>query len=48
MASIDGDQIISADGSRTQADILIWDTGFHITDVVERLDVTGSDGLALR
>lgn len=48
VASIEGDQIISSDGSRTQADVLIWGTGFHVTDVVERLDITGSDGLTLR
>ncbi len=48
MASIEDDQILSADGSRTKADILIWGAGFHVTDVVERLDITGSDGLTLR
>ncbi|WP_170377308.1 flavin-containing monooxygenase [Ruegeria atlantica] len=48
VATIEGDQIIAADGSRTQADVLIWGTGFHVTDVVERLDITGTDGLTLR
>ncbi|WP_170410009.1 flavin-containing monooxygenase [Ruegeria atlantica] len=48
VASIEGDQIVSADGRRIQTDMLIWGTGFHVTDVVERLDITGSDGLTLR
>ena len=45
---VEGDQIITSDGSRTQADILIWGTGFHVTDVVERLDITGPMDLTLR
>ncbi|MCA0930354.1 flavin-containing monooxygenase [Ruegeria profundi] len=48
VASIEGNQIIASDDSRTQADVLIWGTGFHVTDVVERLNITGSDGLTLR
>jgi len=48
VASIDSDRIIAADGRETQADILIWGTGFHVTDMVERLDITGADGLTLR
>lgn len=46
--SIDGDRITAADGSETQADILIWGTGFHVTDAVENLDITGMDDLTLR
>ncbi len=48
VTSIQGDRIIAADGSETQADILIWGTGFHVTNVVERLDITGADGQTLR
>lgn len=48
VASIDGDRITAVDGSETQADILIWGTGFHVTDVVDRLDITGADGLTLK
>lgn len=48
VTSIDGDRVTAADGSVTQADILIWGTGFHVTDVVERLDITGADGLTLQ
>ncbi|WP_377190730.1 flavin-containing monooxygenase [Ruegeria meonggei] len=48
VASIDGDQITASDGSQRQVDVLIWGTGFHVTDAVQRLDITGADGLALR
>jgi len=48
VSAIDGDRIIATDGSETQADILIWGTGFQVTESVERLDVTGADGLTLR
>ncbi len=48
VASIDGDKILATDGSETQADILVWGTGFHVTDIAERLDITGLDGLTLR
>lgn len=48
VTSIDGDRITASDGSQTQADILIWGTGFHVTDAVQRLDITGVNGLTLR
>ena len=48
VTKIEGDQITAADGSRVQADTLIWGTGFHVTDMADRLDITGTDGLALR
>ncbi|NOD75870.1 MULTISPECIES: NAD(P)/FAD-dependent oxidoreductase [unclassified Ruegeria] len=48
VARIDGDKIIAVNGTEVRADVLIWGTGFHVTNVVERLDITGSDGLTLR
>ncbi|WP_171206186.1 NAD(P)/FAD-dependent oxidoreductase [Ruegeria sp. HKCCA0235A] len=48
VARLEGDTVIAADGTRTKADVLIWGTGFHVTDVVERLDITVTDGLTLR
>ncbi|WP_170763769.1 flavin-containing monooxygenase [Ruegeria lacuscaerulensis] len=48
VVSVDDDRIVAADGDEMQADVLIWGTGFHVTDVVERLDITGADGLTLR
>ncbi len=48
VAAIEGDQIIAADGTRTQADILIWGTGFSVTETVEFLDIAGTNGLSLR
>jgi cation diffusion facilitator CzcD-associated flavoprotein CzcO len=48
VTAIDGDHIVASDGTRSQADVLIWGTGFHVTDMVERLDITGADGVSLR
>ena len=45
---IEGSDILATDGSRRPADILIWGTGFHVTDVVQRLDIRGTNGLSLR
>lgn len=48
VARIEGHDIIAVDSSRTSADILIWGTGFHVTDVVQRLDISGENGVSLR
>jgi cation diffusion facilitator CzcD-associated flavoprotein CzcO len=48
VASINGSHIKAADGSETQADILIWGTGFHVTDATDGLDITGANDLTLR
>ncbi|WP_171212013.1 NAD(P)/FAD-dependent oxidoreductase [Ruegeria sp. HKCCA5426] len=48
VAAIEGDQIIASDGTRTKADILIWGTGFNVTETVEFLNINGTNGLSLR
>ncbi|KIC38174.1 4-hydroxyacetophenone monooxygenase [Ruegeria sp. ANG-R] len=48
VASIDRHEITATDGTRVEADILIWGTGFHVTDMVKRLNITGADGLTLK
>lgn len=48
VASIEGDTITASDGTKVQADVLVWGTGFHVTDIAERLDITGADDLTLR
>ena len=45
---IEADRITATDSTQVQADVLIWGTGFHVTDAVERLDITGAEGLTLR
>ncbi len=47
VARIDGNRIEADDGSTIKADVLIWGTGFRVTDATSRLDVTGEDGLTL-
>lgn len=44
---IDGDTLTATDGRQVQADVLIWGTGFHVTDALNRLDITGAGGLRL-
>lgn len=48
VARIEADTLVAADGTRVHADVLIWGTGFHVTDAAERLDITGPDGLTIR
>ncbi|MEM6658365.1 MAG: NAD(P)/FAD-dependent oxidoreductase [Pseudomonadota bacterium] len=48
VARIERDRIIAADNSEAHADVLIWGTGFKVTDVIDRLDITGADNLTLR
>ncbi|GGH23969.1 Predicted flavoprotein CzcO associated with the cation diffusion facilitator CzcD [Cribrihabitans marinus] len=45
---IEGRTLVAQDGRRVDADVLIWGTGFRVTDAAERLDVTGAGGRTLR
>ncbi len=45
---IEGNRIIASDGSQTEADVLIWGTGFRVTDAMERLNICGVEGQTLR
>ena len=47
VARIDGSQLRSSSGQVTEADVLIWGTGFHVTDALSRVAITGADGLTL-
>ena len=44
---IDGNVLTAGNGEEVEADVLIWGTGFHVTDLPSRLDITGPDGLTL-
>lgn len=48
VASIQGNTLMTTEGQSVEADVLIWGTGFHVTDIAERLDITGADGLTLQ
>jgi cation diffusion facilitator CzcD-associated flavoprotein CzcO len=39
--------VVSADGHRHEADVLIWGTGFAATDFLRTIRVTGRDGVEL-
>ena len=44
---VEPDAVVCADGSRHQADVLVWGTGFSATDFLKSIRVTGRDGVAL-
>ncbi len=39
VAEIEGDTLSTSGGQRVQADILVWGTGFHVTDAMDRLHI---------
>jgi len=47
VARIEGDRLIAGDGTEVQADVLIWGTGFHVTDAMRRMRITGAGGKSL-
>ncbi|MGD9863770.1 MAG: flavin-containing monooxygenase [Pseudodonghicola sp.] len=47
VARIEGDRLIAEDGRTAQADMLVWGTGFHVTDALRGLRITGSGGRSL-
>ncbi len=48
VTSIDGNRLTASNGDEIEADVLIWGTGFHVTDMVDNLDITGDDSLTLK
>jgi cation diffusion facilitator CzcD-associated flavoprotein CzcO len=47
IAAVDKDAIITADGTRHEVDAIIFGTGFHVTDAMSKVNVTGRGGLKL-
>lgn len=47
VASVQGNTLTSVSGQQIDADVVIWGTGFHVTDAMDQFDITGEDGLAL-
>ncbi|MGW1837968.1 flavin-containing monooxygenase [Streptomyces sp. NPDC002067] len=47
LREVDGSTLIGSDGSRTEADAIIFGTGFHVTDMPIAQRVTGADGVTL-
>jgi cation diffusion facilitator CzcD-associated flavoprotein CzcO len=44
VAEVRGNTIVSRDGGEREVDVIIYGTGFHVTDAFSYLDVTGLDG----
>ncbi|MFD0070693.1 flavin-containing monooxygenase, partial [Streptomyces sp. NPDC127574] len=47
LARIEGSTLIAADGSRAEADAIVFGTGFHVTDMPIADRVVGADGRTL-
>ncbi|MEY2247027.1 flavin-containing monooxygenase [Streptomyces sp. BF23-18] len=47
LAEIDGSTLVAADGTRTEADAIVFGTGFHVTDMPIAERVVGADGRTL-
>lgn len=47
LSRIEGNRLIAGDGSTTEADVLVWGTGFHVTDALRGLKITGTGGRSL-
>ena len=47
MSSVSYKTLTAEDGTEVDADVVIWGTGFHVTDTIASLDVQGQNGLPL-
>lgn len=47
LAEVRGSTLVAADGSETEADAIIFGTGFHVTDMPIADRVVGADGITL-
>ena len=45
---IEPDAIVTVDGERHEADVIVYATGFHATKVLFPMDIVGRDGVDLR
>ncbi|MER7046125.1 flavin-containing monooxygenase [Streptomyces jumonjinensis] len=47
LAEVRGSTLVAADGSESEADVIVFGTGFHVTDMPIADRVTGADGITL-
>ena len=48
VARVEHDAVVTTDGTRRPADVIVLATGFQVTEMAARLDITGRDGHNLR
>jgi len=48
IAEVREDGIVTADGVERPLDVIVFGTGFHVTDAMEQIPVAGRDGLRLQ
>ncbi|MFJ9028960.1 flavin-containing monooxygenase [Streptomyces sp. NPDC102274] len=47
LAEVRGSTLVAADGTETEADVIVFGTGFHVTDMPIAERVVGADGITL-
>ncbi|MFI8941357.1 flavin-containing monooxygenase [Streptomyces syringium] len=47
LSEVRGSTLVAADGTQTEADAIVFGTGFHVTDMPIAERVTGADGITL-
>ncbi|MFF3768045.1 flavin-containing monooxygenase [Streptomyces sp. NPDC001922] len=47
LREVDGSALVAADGTRTEADAIVFGTGFHVTDMPIAERITGAEGRTL-
>ncbi|MGW3730276.1 flavin-containing monooxygenase [Streptomyces sp. NPDC000851] len=47
LSQIDGSKVIASDGTETEVDVIVFGTGFHVTDMPIAERVVGADGRTL-
>ncbi|MEV4329852.1 NAD(P)/FAD-dependent oxidoreductase [Streptomyces sp. NPDC049597] len=47
LAEVHGSTLVAADGTRTEADVIVFGTGFHVTDMPIAERVVGAEGITL-
>ena len=47
ISHVDGDAVVTVDGARRRCDVIVFATGFEVTQMAARLDVVGRGGLRL-
>ncbi|MEX0284166.1 MAG: flavin-containing monooxygenase, partial [Paracoccaceae bacterium] len=48
LQSVSYKTLTGTDGSETDVDVVIWGTGFHVTDSLASIDIAGEGGLTLK
>lgn len=48
VAKITSSGVVTADGAEYPADVIVYGTGFHVTDAFDHADISGADGISIQ